>query len=255
MNQFSRIFFLALGILGFSPVSHASLVAYYNYDNASNLGLDSSGNGNNLTNSGGVTAGAGEAGGGAVFNGTNGILTGTLANLPTGNTSYTIGSWFKATGNYTNGGIVGWGNYGNYDQVIALRLDGPNRLHQYWWNNDLNSGTVASYGGAWHYVAVTYDSSTGVNDLYYDGSLVASRTAFGLNVGSANFAIGRTCCSEFFQGTLDDTAIYNNALNASQVTALMNGSLDSHVPEPETLPLVAGGLLGLRALARRRMRR
>jgi hypothetical protein len=60
----------AASLLAISPAANAGLIALYTYDNAANLGLDTSGKGNKLLNSGSVAA-----------------ASGTLAGLPTGDSS------------------------------------------------------------------------------------------------------------------------------------------------------------------------
>lgn len=220
-------------VAGFAVTSSAdaALVAYYNYNNAGNLGQDSSGLGNHLIASGTPTAGAGVIGGGLELNGTNAMLTtsgpSVPAGVPLGNSSYTITSWFNADVNGAKG-IVGWGNYGVNNQVNALRLGGAgasSEIHNYWWANDavvtgLGDLSAGSAPAGWHHVAATYDAATTQQRIYVDGVQVGAFTRTGHNTGNANFAVGKTFGSEFFDGQLDDTAIYNHALSGSQVSAL-----------------------------------
>lgn len=243
--------------------AHAALVAYYTYDNASNLGLDSSGNGNNLLTASGAVATTGKAGGGVDLNGSSGILysaSGTLTGLPTGASSYTVATWFNAdpVGGTNVGGFLGWGNYGAGNSVNAFRLNGTNGLDNYWWGNDLVTGNVgdliAGSGiNGWHYVAATYDATTHINRIWLDGTQVASRTATGINAAGTNFAIGKTYGTEYFDGQLDNTAIFNTALTQSQIVAAMSGDVGlQSVPEPGSLVLLGIGAFG--AFVRRRQR-
>ena len=49
ITKFTTALLTAAALLSIAPAANAGLIALYTYDNASNLGLDSSGNGNNLS--------------------------------------------------------------------------------------------------------------------------------------------------------------------------------------------------------------
>lgn len=112
-------------------------------------------------------------------------------------------------------------------------------------NDNLDPGPDM-VGGEWHHEAVTVDN--GLVQYYRDGVALGAPKAvtqsfssdqplyFG---GQANTASG----GEFFNGSLDDIRIYDNALSASEVAALV-------VPEPSSSLLGACGILFL--LRRRR---
>jgi hypothetical protein len=82
-------------MVAIASATHASLIVLYTYDNASNRGADSSGNGNNLVGFGNApTATTGKFSGGMNLAGAGALASssGTLIGLPTGNSSYTIAS-------------------------------------------------------------------------------------------------------------------------------------------------------------------
>jgi hypothetical protein len=129
--------------------------------------------------------------------------------------------WFKPAA-LGDKGFIGWGNYNWGDhQVNALRMFGGNGgFRHYWWGNDLDSDVPLSIG-TWYHVASTFDGTT--RKLYLNGALLVSDSPGGRhNVTAEKFAIGRTCdwCNEFFNGVLDDVAIYNVALSASSIAVL-----------------------------------
>ena len=254
---------LSCAALLIAPSAHAGLIALYTYDTASNLGLDSSGKGNNLASLNSTPASATGVFGGAVnFSGANALYstTGTLNGLPTGNSSYTISSWINPTASSTRG-IVGWGNYGNTNQVNALRMNGDNSLINYWWDRDLTASTTTnlvtgSGSTGWHFVAATYDAATGVNSIFIDGALASTRTAAGPNAQGLNFAVGRTFANEYFYGQMDNTAIFDQALTAAQLKTISANNFSQFgvaaVPEPSSVLLLGIGALAVFGVSRRK---
>jgi hypothetical protein len=86
---------------------------------------------------------------------------------------------------------------------------------------DSNQSQVPQDGN-WHYVAVVFDSTNTAN-FYVDGALTeaisASRPA---NKAALDLMIGRNPASsaeEFFNGSIDEVAIYNYELTGDQIAA------------------------------------
>ncbi len=87
-------------------------------------------------------------------------------------------------------------------------------------------GTAALARNGWHHVAVTLNGSTGT--LYVDGQQAGSNTAMTitptmLGTTTQNW-IGRSQFSSdpYLNGLVDNFRIYNRALSASEVLAVMN---------------------------------
>lgn len=169
----------------------------------------------------------GTAGGALVFNGGFGLGTkkadGTMNDIPIGNDAYTISFWFKANIQPVNGvGLFGWGNYGNYNQTNAFGIwrDSPNRIQNYWWDNDLNADRGYSLTDEqWHQVVSTYDGD--LRTMYIDGIRAASDNPVPHNVQtSENFMIGKTNMTGSvteFVGAMDEVKVYNYALTGLDV--------------------------------------
>jgi hypothetical protein len=163
--------------------------------------------------------------GALVFNGQFALGTkkadGTMNDIPIGNAPFTISVWFKATSGTM--GLLGWGNYGTYNQCNALAMynETPNNITNYWWDNDL----VASRGYSlrdnnWHQAAVTYDGN--IRTIYIDGIQANSNNPLPHNVqSSVNFLIGKanttSATAEFFNGPLDEVKVLNYALTAIEI--------------------------------------
>ena len=111
--------------------ARAGLVAYWPFNSAPALGTDVAG-GSVLSATGATFAASGKFGGGLALSGASQFLSGTVNNLPIGNSSYTQSAWIKPNVLGAQG-IVGWGNYGALRQVIAFRLfDSGNGFRHYW---------------------------------------------------------------------------------------------------------------------------
>lgn len=237
------------------PSAQASLVGLYQFNNSANLGLDSSGSGNNLITVGNAAyAASGEQGGGLSLSG--GIMTTVSgmapANFPLGGSSYTLSVDFETT-NTSTMGLIGWGNYGTYDQTNAFRTVGGGGLDNYWWANDVQS-TATTDNGQWHNATVTFNSVTDTRNVYLDGTLIASLdNGTTPNVQAGSFAIGQTClCDNTFYGTLDNVAVFNQALTVAQVAVVATGNLQAFgVPEPASLALLGAGTAATGFMRRR----
>ncbi len=213
---------LCLLLLGTPPAS-AGLVAWWPFSSAATVGNDAA-RGIALSATGASYTEAGKSGGGLALDGNSQYLSGTVPNLPAGNSAYTQAAWIRPTLLGARG-IVGWGNYGTVRQVNALRLAaGGNGLTHYWWSSDLEVTNLSTTlnDGNWHHVATTWDGV--VRRIYLDGTQAAIDAPGSNGATTANFRIGSTNNAEFFSGTLDDVAIYNNALTAAEVQALANGA-------------------------------
>ena len=246
-----------------SPLSgHAALVAYYTFNNASDLGQDSSGNGNNLivVSPGDVGYTAGGQQGGALTLDGNGYLTTSSGQAPSlvpiGNAPYTISVSFETTASQAISGIpldlLGWGNYSGTDSTNALRLllsgvEGGQGVDNYWWFNDLEDHATVE-NGLWHTLIASYNGTT--RSLYLDGTFLGSDTPGSNNATANNFTIGMAdplgTTNASFIGSLDNVAIFSSALTPIQVA----DTLDS-IPEPVSAALLATGALGLGAVRRK----
>jgi len=241
-----------------SSTLSTDLVGYFPFNDASSLGWNAVTKKVDLNIVGGVAfRQQGRFGGAAYFNGRDGVMqakgtsnkTGSLTNLPSGNSPYAISAWIRPT-EFANGGLVGWGKFDGKTSLATLlvRMNDTKRpaadevwggITHVWWNNDQvykHNQPVCCIApfteDKWAHVAVTYDGK--IRTIYYRGKVVASDEPKIANaVTNENFIIGGAMGrpGEFFTGRMDDVAVWKRALSAQEVSALANGSVATPAPE------------------------
>lgn len=218
---------------------------------------------------GGTSYVAGASGGQALsFDGTTGYVAidGLSYAANAGPAQLTISAWVNTT--YAGGG----NNWAILDfdrsEFFHLSLNGAGRF--LFATSSLSGGiddfrsAGSSYNdGAWHHVTAVYDGTD--KFLYVDGALEATRldphggASLGRNRNrygylgdgseSASYNAGRN--NRYYEGAIDDVALYHRALSPTEVVANYTGASLGAVPEPGSGLLA---LLGLGALCARRRR-
>jgi hypothetical protein len=202
---------------------------------------------------GGLTFATGEVGQAFNFNGSNSVIqVPASSSLDVGaNNGLTIETWICPTDISkphpllqwnSNGGLVPqfgisfWislppTNGGTGPGCLAVDLKDSGFKHRIVCTS---SGLVAS--GTWQHVGATYDKSTGIASLYYNGSLVLQTnlgnvspyTAQDLSIGCETDPISNEEFSSighgqaWFAGQIDELAFYNRALSGSEIQSLFN---------------------------------
>jgi hypothetical protein len=135
--------------------------------------------------------------------------------LPVGHSPRTGEVWFNTTD--TNQDFLSYGSTGEFDVYMPTSNQLEVMGHTF-------TTPAPVDDGAWHLVDVTYDGTLTVT-LYLDGQLVGSATVKKLlNTvidPTHGFEIGNDVddSSHWFDGSLDEVAVYPVALSAGQVSA------------------------------------
>ncbi|MFD1715609.1 DNRLRE domain-containing protein [Amnibacterium flavum] len=164
---------------------------------------------------------------------------------------FTVESWINTT--TTSGGkIIGFGNgrprtdnsqqvgSGNYDNHVYMDNSGRLTFGVYKGGTQTIRTSKSYNDGQWHHVAATMDG-TGMK-FYVDGVLVGRN---GTTSGDSYKGVWRVGgdsiggwpnqpSSSFFAGSIDETAIYDKALNAQQVAA--HYTAGGGTPDVNTVP-------------------
>ncbi len=208
--------------------SDANLQGYWKLEANGN---DSGPNGYNLTANGSPSFVTGKFGNAVDLESTSSqnlsIADGSCPNLEISG-SKTWMCWFKPESIST--------------QVILGKVTGASGVQifftttyiQFYHNGTATNGTVSSsaplIAGQWYHVAGIYDSSAGKLRLYLNGVLVSEVTATGTSSdGNSPFYIGRNDEGNYFDGIIDDVAIFNRALTDAEVSTLYNSQIKKFV--------------------------
>jgi fibronectin type 3 domain-containing protein len=241
----------ASGFIGHARAAASSLpagtVVYYSFDDPNNLGLDDSGNGQDLQSAGGTPqAESNGLFGGALYldgGSTLGPVSGLLpTGIPTGANPYTVAFFTKAGAGCANGGWIGYGTGGAQNLANNLRLNGYNQVWNYWYANDLGANLPSgSFQDGWHSVVGTWDGTT--RTIYIDGIARGSDHPTGLNVGNSSFVVGKTLNDCNLTGWMDELLIADRAFTAQEVAAYHSygaSGLPALPPQPAALTAQAG---------------
>ena len=134
---------------------------------------------------------------------------------------FTIEAWVKTTS--TSGTIGAFVVSSSGNQMFGLRMDASGYAYNYGRNTSgkLATSTTLVNTGAWFHVAAVFASATS-RIIYVNGVDEDSDTASVLLPAVNRFSIGRMGDSspgDYFNGTIDEVAVYDTALSATRLLA------------------------------------
>ena len=216
---------LLSGVLAFYPFGYGSLA-------------DLSGNGNNLINPTSAVPTVDRAGSQNCayrFNGSDFLTPAGSSNFLNNITTapFSISLWYQPLATRPVGAyelLIGrgntplhcpdtWGEWslGLYDcRKAVMGFD----MYSHWELSAMNCNAFMSFiSNSWHHLAFVYD---GTNYYLYRDGILSSTNSGPCGPGTAN--IGPMMLGVDYNGDLDDIVIYNRALTAAEITALMNAN-------------------------------
>ncbi len=191
----------------------------------------------------------------------------STAELDFSNDDWTFATWFKSVDtsgvNYVFhiGAGDGFGN----DNELYLNATGSSLQLQHHYDNGANIRDIDITASSldltqWHHVTVVHDAAAGELRFYVDGQLIGTGSSanFGM-LQSNDFVVGGFAGSmtggstdRYFDGYLDETALWARTLDGHEIASLFSGEQLTYsvIPEP-----TAAAALSLAALALIRRRR
>jgi len=260
----SLLITLLLAILLNSEAKSSDLIGWYQFNDSSNLGLDSSGFNNNGTvlNNGapptydpnGLNAGS------VMFNG-GGSIQLPINTRPVDLPNMTWGAWVKPNVLTPNRTIISNDDQ-DYDRTLSIDNRGGNNYSAFTNSSSpvFNSGVAPT--NSWIFIAGVYENnyySTGSGLLtFYVGNQTFNgiQTSFGPTTWLTTSLGSNPSFAEYWDGQMDDAFVFNGALDPTQMqTLIANGPGAFVVPEPSTLLLTslpATGILLVTYLRRKK---
>ena len=208
-----------------------NLLAYWTGDNTPN---DSVGSAHGvLTN--GATYGTGKINNGFSLDGVNdyvNISPSFGANYMANNKAHSYSSWIKPNNVVTSNAFII--QCGQSDNGTSMSLNNNKLRFFYDGGNGIatSTGSQTITANVWNHVAISYNGS-GLVSFYINGVLDSTVSASWVNSVTTNITrIGSyTGGALFFNGGIDEVAIWSRAITATEVTELYNsGSGKQYVP-------------------------
>jgi hypothetical protein len=199
-----------------------NLVAYYKLDETSGTTATDSLGSYNGTNNGATINQGGKIGKAYDFDGSNDYISsnGVFSSL----TSFSFSAWINPdVVNISQQEIFNQGT-SNYPQPYDISLN--NQTIRFVVGNssqvsEISTGNVVSAGN-WYHIVCTYNSSTNALKIYVNNGAPTT----GTNSRSFSYAgssyIGRRADAHYFNGRIDECAIWNKELTSTEVSELYN---------------------------------
>jgi len=210
-----------------SPIAmNSNLSAAWHFDDGTGTTTaDSSGNGNTGTlPTSSMWNFSGKFNSALTFTGSQTVNVNYSSTLDaTGN--LTVEAWIKSqnilSANYQTILFKGNSTAENY----GLYLRGSNLYFE--WNssgvNSLNTSSANLQNNTWYHVAAVFNSVSHLLILYINGVNVGTNTTTsGIVANTGNLTIGANNSNNYFNGTIDEVAIYNRAKSAVEIAADAN---------------------------------
>lgn len=187
---------------------------------------DSSPNGNDGTQNGGVTTTTGHNGAAAVFDASSKYINVPNSGTLNASGAYTLLAWVYPTSLANYGGIIVKGNSTPANSQYELANDNAGKLYfQSGAASNAFSSASALSTSSWQHVAIRISgaSAGGTAEFYISGTYSATKTLVAnLTQNTTAVSIGRYDSGFPFVGWIDDARIYNRYLDAAEILAIAN---------------------------------
>jgi ketosteroid isomerase-like protein len=219
------------------PQCPSGLLSYWKLDETSGSTYADYVGTNNATSTNAPTPTTGRVNGGKLFNGTsNGIIAPRIAAYDFGtNTSFTFEAWIKhSAGSYVSEEVAVERKSASSSLAINLKFN-YTRAISFSVRNTASeifvaTGSTVLYDNNWHHIVGVRDAAANQLRVYVDGILESTVSAVytaGFTSATEGISIGwrSSAGTNYFNGTIDEVAIYNTALDAATISKHYNNGL------------------------------
>jgi hypothetical protein len=212
-------------------------VVWYKFDDSTNLGLDYSGNGYNLTNNNSSSYSSSiftKGTGSVLFNGTSSQYLSTSSFYNLNGISFSICFWYYSTiSTLNNINIIG-----SISAITTASITATNYLQfgifngQWGFGEILLSSTGIEEQNTWNFITYTFNSiGTNKEEILYKNGIqigLSTTKTSSYNFTNLTFGLGRRTLTDnylYWYGHIDDFRVYNQVLTINQVNELYRGKV------------------------------
>ena len=149
-------------------------------------------------------------------------------------TTASISFWMNSSQNGSNTawnapGILGVEQRGGGSDIFWGYIDGSGRIRIQKGNGSSAASSTVVNNANWHHVVLTWDSVSGVVQVYVNGNLEGSANSETGDVGSPFSSIGRienSFSSVNYTGQLDELMVFDSIISPSQVSDIYSNQLN-----------------------------
>jgi hypothetical protein len=219
---------LACGMPTSSGIDSGLLGRWHLDEGSGSTSVDSSGNGNTASLTGGPLWTTGYSGYGLSCDGASSYVSANLGTWFGGNNTLTASAWVYATATTTGPvfGVSALAAGGTWNMPF-LSIAGSTAYGWLWQVNGNNALSATVGLNAWHFLAITYDpSGSGTEKFYVDGALSGTGTGTyspsGLvDTWTTNIPGAKpTGVGTFLGGKIDEVRAYGRVLSAAEISIL-----------------------------------
>ena len=170
-----------------------------------------------------------------VFNGTNGLVSSTVA--VSNPQTFTLSLWFK-TDSSQGGILVGFSNSQRglgslYDRKIFMNASGQINFYTFAGGSQIIVSSASYNDNLWHHAAATISAAGGMR-LYVDGRLVSANSSFNQALTYNGWWRvgwdGNPASDHAFKGKIDEVQVWNIARSSTNIVDTMHTSLVGNEP-------------------------
>ena len=238
----------------------APVIEYYfdelSWDGTPNEIINNVGNTNNGTAVGDTTTiTAGQVCSAGTFDGAGDYINATDIDSYLSTTA-SISFWMNSSQNGSNTawnapGILGVEQRGGGSDIFWGYIDGSGRIRIQKGNGSSAASSTVVNNANWHHVVLTWDSASGVVQVYVNGNLEGSANSETGDVGSPFSSIGRienSFSNVNYTGQLDELMVFDSIISPSQVSDIYSNQLNGDnydgsarscpIPQVPAIPIV-----------------